>query len=191
MTIIPKTNEESNALQKRFSRFVERYCVNHILRGVNATKEKGVAVYDIFIALLGLVFTHKNLYTLLATGDGALSFAKDTVYRFLGCARINWEQFVFRLSAAVIPEINALTSESRRTALILDDTPYYRNRSKKVELLSRCYYSARYILTQDCAGFLCECKEATTTCAQRHTRRRRRGNRTKKQARCVKTYRAE
>jgi len=66
-------------------------------------------------------------------------FCKDVVYRFLRNASINWKNFLFRLSCSVISEVDRLTSEDRRTALIIDDSPYYRNRSKKVEFLSRCY----------------------------------------------------
>jgi hypothetical protein len=139
MTTITQNDEKDNALQKRFSHFMKRFRVNRILRSVNATKEKGVHVYSIFVALLGLVFTRKNLYTLIPTNGEKLPFGKDTAYRFLRKAHVKWELLVFRLSIAVISEIKALTSENRRCALIIDDTPYYRNRSKKVEFLSRCY----------------------------------------------------
>jgi hypothetical protein len=139
MTRIPETNEKDNALQKRFAYFIKHYRINDILRSVNATKEKGVSVYAIFVTLLGLVFTHKNLYTLLNTNRENLTFGKDVVYRFLRKSYIRWEIFLFRLSIAVIPEVKSLTSEERRCVLIVDDTPYYRNRSRDVELLSRCY----------------------------------------------------
>lgn len=142
MTIITQSGEKDNVLQKRFLSFMVRFGVNRILRSVNAEKTKGVPTHCVFAVLLGLVFTHKNLYTLLATNSENLPFGKDVVYRFLNKARINWELFVFRLSIEVIPEIKVLTSEKRRCALIIDDTPYYRNRSKNVELLSRCYDSS-------------------------------------------------
>jgi len=139
MTTIPKPNEEDNALQKRFSYFMKRFAVGRILRSVNASKEKGVSANNVFVTLLGLVFTHKNLYTLMSTNGEKLPFGKDVVYRFLSKACVSWELLVFRLSLAVIPTIATLTSEERKSVLIVDDTPYYRNRSKKVELLSRCY----------------------------------------------------
>jgi hypothetical protein len=52
---------------------------------------------------------------------------------------INWELFLFILSCKVIPEVDKLTSEFRKSVLIIDDSTYYRDRSKKVEFLSRCY----------------------------------------------------
>jgi hypothetical protein len=139
MSIMAETNEKSKVFQRRFERFIKRYHINAILRSVGATKEKGVSVYKLFVTLFGVVFTHKNLYTLLATNRESLPFGKDTVYRFLHRATIRWEQFVSRLSNAVIPEVAKLTSQERRCALVIDDSPYYRNRSQKVELLSRCY----------------------------------------------------
>jgi hypothetical protein len=89
--------------------------------------------------LLGLVFTRKNLYETMTLSREKPSFSKNTVMRLLLSSTINWEMFIRRLSSAVIPEIDKLTTERRKTALILDDTPYWRNRSKKVEMLSRCY----------------------------------------------------
>ena len=65
--------------------------------------------------------------------------AECRVYRFLNRVNVNWEAYIEMLAIAVIPEIEGLTSENRMVAWILDDSPYYRNRSKKVELLSRCY----------------------------------------------------
>ena len=139
MTTIPQTDGKNNALQQRFSYFMKRFHINALLRSVNATKEKGVPVYTIFVMLLGLVFEQRSLNALLTTSREGLPFGKDAVYRFLCKACICWEIFLFRLSITVIPEVRNLTGEDRRCVLILDDTPYYRNRSKNVELLSRCY----------------------------------------------------
>ena len=144
MTTIPETNGFDNALQQRFAYFMKRFRVNRILRSVNAAKEKGFPVYAVFVALLGLVFTHRNLHALLSTNRENLPFGKDVVYRFLRRQTVRWELIVTLLSAEVIPEIRKLTSEKRRCVLIIDDTPYYRNRSKDVEFLSRCYDHAEH-----------------------------------------------
>ena len=139
MNIMPNKNEKDNTISKCCERFIKRFKVNKLLRRVNATKEKGIPAYEVFACLLGLVFSGKNLYSLLATAKGKISFGKDTVYRFLSKASVNWNQFLFSLSCSVAEEVNKLTSDERRSVLIIDDTPYYRNRSKKVELLSRLY----------------------------------------------------
>lgn len=139
MTILPKETENDNAIIKCCERFIKRFGVKQLLRNAHATKEKGVPTYEIFAFLMALIFTGKNLYTLLQNYREKVSFGKDTVYRFLSKATINWEIFVMNLSLSVLPEIDKLTSQERKTALIIDDSTYYRNRSKKVEMLSRCY----------------------------------------------------
>jgi hypothetical protein len=47
--------------------------------------------------------------------------------------------FMSYLSRGTIKEIDRLTSDERKSVLIIDDSTYSCNRSKKVELLSRFY----------------------------------------------------
>jgi len=139
MTIMPEEQRNDNAINARFSLFMKRFKINGLLRSVGAFKEKGVTANVMFMFLFGLVFTRKNFYETMTTNREKPSFCKNTIYRFLISSVINWEIFIRKLSLAVIPEIRKLTTKNRRTALILDDTPHWRNRSKKVEMLSRCY----------------------------------------------------
>ena len=139
MAIITEEQRIDSVIEKRFRGFVKRFDVSGKLRSVGATKEKGIPVYMMFTFMLGLVFTGKNLYETMTASREKPLFSKNTIYRFLVCTSINWETFIRKLSRAVIPEVNKLTSKTRKTVLILDDTPYWRNRSKKVEMLSRCY----------------------------------------------------
>jgi hypothetical protein len=139
MTIIPEEQGIDKAIQKRFKVFMKRFKIIEILRIVGVSKVKGISIYAIFTFLLGLVFTRKNLYETMSSNREKPQFCKNTIYRFLLCGAINWEMFIRRLSWSVIPEVDKLTSDNRRTAFILDDTPYWRNRSKRVEFLSRCY----------------------------------------------------
>jgi len=137
MTSISNEKEKDNSISNCFKRFLNRFKVNQLLRRVNATKEKGIPAYDIFEFLLGLVFTGKNFYTLLAASPEKVPFGKDVLYRFLQNASINWNLFLLNLSILIVKEVDNLTSIERKAVIIIDDTPYYRDRSKKVELLSR------------------------------------------------------
>ena len=139
MTIMPNENEFDNSIFVFCAKFITRFRVKHLLRQSNAKKNKGVPAHEIFAFLLGLVFTNKNFYTLIENCREKIYFGKDVVYRFLRNSSINWEMFLFRLSCSVVSEVDRLTSDARKAALIIDDSPYYRNRSKKVEYLSRCY----------------------------------------------------
>jgi hypothetical protein len=138
MTIIPQEIEKDNAVSKCFEKFIKRFHINELLRKSNATKSKGIPVYAVFAFILGLVFSGKNLYTIIATSSEKIAFGKDVVYRLLGNASINWNLLLFNLSIRVVADVDGLTSDERRSVLIFDDTAYYRDRSKKVELLSRC-----------------------------------------------------
>lgn len=63
---------------------------------------------------------------------------KDTVYRFLNYSKFAWRRFLTLFSAHTIQKVSVLTNADRPKVLIVDDSMYDRNRSKKVELLARC-----------------------------------------------------
>jgi hypothetical protein len=91
---------------------------------------------------------------LLESKKGESYPGKDAVYRFLNHCGYAWRRFLLLLSSHVVQRIKALTSKKRVTALVIDDSMYDRNRSKKVEMLSRfwdhatkCYYKGFRMLT--------------------------------------------
>jgi hypothetical protein len=143
MTILSKTQENSKALKKRIEIFIKRFKVNGILRSIGATKVKGISAYLLFSFLFELVFTKKNLNQQMTTKKESLSpsnfeipFEKNAVYRFLDRGNVHWEGIVKELAFSVIPEVSKLTSKERKIAFIIDDTPFYRDRSSKVEMLA-------------------------------------------------------
>ena len=84
------------------------------------------------------------MYMNLITGRNTPAFAKDTVYRFMKMIQINWIRFTTILSAQIIKDaIIPLDSEDRANVLIIDDSMFERNRSKKVELLAKVYDQAK------------------------------------------------
>jgi hypothetical protein len=137
MTIITTDHEDGKTIDGRFEIFFKRFKLNSILRKINATKEKGVLASVLVSFILKLVFTQKNFYATFTSKREELPFGKDAVYRMLNEPSVRWEALVPNLAMEVIPVIDNLTSSERRCALIIDDTPYCRDRSKKVELLSR------------------------------------------------------
>lgn len=139
MTKISNFKKNDNAISHICERFIKRFHVRRILREIGATKEKGFPAYEVFEFLLGVAFSGRNLFTLLSAPTERVPFKKDTIYRFLKKSSVNWNEFLTRLALPVVFKVNNLTSEERRTALIIDDTPFYRDRSKRVELLSRLY----------------------------------------------------
>lgn len=139
MNSIQNSNEDDNAIFKVCNSFIKEFHINRLLRNSNATKEKGVPAYDVFAFLMGVVFCGSNFFTLLKNCREKVPFGKDVVYRFLNMKTINWNSFLQNLACTVFPEVDRLTEEDRKSAFVIDDSPYYRGRSKKVEMLSRCY----------------------------------------------------
>ena len=92
-----------------------------------------------------LLVSNRSMYMNLITGRNTSAFAKDTVYRFMKMIQINWIRFTTILSSRIIKDaIIPLDSEERANVLIIDDSMFERNRSKKVELLAKVYDNAKY-----------------------------------------------
>lgn len=100
---------------------------------------------EIFQYLFLLIFSNRSMYMNLILGRNTPAFAKDTVYRFMKMIQINWIRFTTTLAERIIKEaIRPLDSEERVNVLIIDDSMFERNRSKKVELLTKVYDHAKH-----------------------------------------------
>jgi hypothetical protein len=125
--------------EHQIHQFFQNQKIGSLLKRSNINKEKGIAPVAVFRAVFNLVFTGKNLFRTM-TADNSCGMAKDTVYRFLNSIHTNWRRFLLLLSSRVIrDEIEPLTGAANMKVLVADDTLYRRNRSKKVELLSRVF----------------------------------------------------
>ena len=132
---ITQANQNDKQISKTIRRFFTRFHVASALKASNAYKKKGTPVSEIFQYLFLLIFSNRSMYMNLLTGRDTPDFAKDTVYRFMKMVQINWIRFTTILSSRIIKEaIVPLDSEERTNVLILDDSMYERNRSKKVEI---------------------------------------------------------
>ena len=126
-------------------RFFTRFHVSSALKAANAYKTKGIPVIEIFQYLFILIFSNRSMYMDLLTGRNTPTFAKDTVYRFMKTAHINWVRFTTVLSARAIQgAVVPLNNQNRINVLIIDDSMFERNRSKKVELLAKVYDHAKH-----------------------------------------------
>ncbi|GIO23019.1 IS4 family transposase ISDha5 [Oceanobacillus sp. J11TS1] len=86
-----------------------------------------------------MIFEQRNCFRLLESKKSENLPEKDTIYRFLNHSKFAWRRFLLSLSAATISKVSRLTKSDRLKVLIVDDSAYERNRSKKVELLARCF----------------------------------------------------
>lgn len=136
-SILPDSYEKIQ-IQSSVTRFIKQFKVLHLLKECGFRKVKGFSLTGIIDFLLTLVFTHKNLFRTMASCKDSLPFAKDTAYRFLNDPRSDWRQFQLKLGTEIIKNhLIPLTSKERVRAIVVDDSAYSRDRSKKVELLAR------------------------------------------------------
>jgi hypothetical protein len=131
--------DQSPQLPNEFtSAFHELKMLKH-LRDAHITKAMGFTCSYLFRLIFCLVFHSKNWFRLLESKPNQYFPAKDAVYRFLNCSKYAWRRFLLALSSYTIQKVDGLTTANRVKVFIVDDSTYERNRSKKVELLSRCF----------------------------------------------------
>ena len=137
MSSIPQTTENGNSVSDFATKFMKRFHVGRLLFRCNAGKVKGISVTDIFRFLFCMMFSDRSVYMQMKTGTYEEKFSKNTIYRFLTNARINWQRFTTLLSSVIICRfMKPLTNEERKDVFIVDDSLFDRSRSKKVDLLS-------------------------------------------------------
>ena len=141
---ITQDNLNDKQISKSIRKFFTRFHLSSALKAANAYKKKGTSATLIFQYLFLLIFSNRSMYMKLLIGKDTPDFAKDTVYRFMKMLQINWIRFTTILSSRIIKDaIVPLDSEDRANVLIIDDSMFERNRSKKVELLAKVYDHAK------------------------------------------------
>ena len=137
MSIVSQKMNAENRFTMTVENFFKKFSVGSILKESNAYKEKGIPCVQVFKVLFTLAFTGKNLFMNYQAENSEMPFARDVAYRFLNSLHINWQRFLYLLSAKVINHhIDLLTADNRADAFVIDDSFYSRTRSKAVELLS-------------------------------------------------------
>ena len=131
-------NDQNNQLPKEIDHVFRELEINKHLRNAGIIKGFGFSTSYLFQLVFCLVFQHKSWFTLLQSKKGDRYPGKDTVYRFLNYSKFAWRRFFTLFSAHTIQKVSMLTNGNRPKVLIVDDSMYDRNRSKKVELLARC-----------------------------------------------------
>lgn len=138
-TVTEKQNQIQNPdrhgiLNEYFSKFK----VGTLLNRSGITKTKGPSPLIMFTTLFNLAFCNTNLYQGIVKNKES-KVDKDAAYNFLNSPTYNWRRFVLLLFRRIYFVIRGLLDDSSEEVLIFDDSTYSRNRSKKVELLSRVF----------------------------------------------------
>jgi hypothetical protein len=123
--------------KSRITRFIKTFNIVNLLKACGLKKERGISIIKLVEFLITMVFTHKNLFRIMNNESETVPFAKDTVYRILNNPNTDWRQMQLKLGSETINKyLDPLTHETRVRALVFDDSAYYRDRSKKVEILA-------------------------------------------------------
>jgi len=130
---------ENQSLFPQTDRFFSQFGLSKILLKCNFYKESGFHCVVVLKELINLIFKGRNLFRTLALSDNGLPFQKNTAYRFLNSSHFNWSRLLFLVMTQLIQKIDRLTADDRESVLIVDDSLFSRDRSKKVELLSKVF----------------------------------------------------
>jgi hypothetical protein len=126
-----------------FSEYFSKLKAGSILNRSGIVKTKGASPLEIFTIVFNLAFIGKNFYEGVVRNKH-IKIGKDAVYDFLNSPNYNWRRFTLLLFAKIYFLIIKLLDDSSEEVLIFDDSPYERNRSKKVELLAKVYDHAKH-----------------------------------------------
>lgn len=133
-------NDSFENTQNAFYQSIKTLQIAKLLHMSNVRKSCGRPVGKVFQFLILLVFQGENLFRFLNSKHVEQAGAqKNTFYRFMDEPSYNWKRFLLLLAAKVINALRPLTNTGRVKVFILDDSTIPRNRSKKVELLSRIF----------------------------------------------------
>jgi len=140
MTSIPEKTRAEQSTIKSVSHFYKQYRLGEALRNVGAYKQRGIPVSAVIQYLITLVYTGKSMFQDMRSANPlAQGFKKDTIYRFLNRAFINWQTFLLHVGHRVIADIDKLTCAERLSVFIIDETIFPALYAKKTELVSWVY----------------------------------------------------
>lgn len=135
--ILQQLSSDDDTLSSSAAEFFHTFDVGRLFTR-SARSKKGVGAFKILQFLFALVFLKKSFFDMMQ--QKSLPWSKDTFYRFLSESRINWRRFLLLVATRIIDRfLHHLTEEKKDRVLVLDDSTYSRDRSKKVEMLSKCY----------------------------------------------------
>ncbi len=121
-----------------FDGYFSQFKISRLMKQAGIVKTKGASPLTLFTIVFNLAFTGKNFYEGIVR-NRHVEVGKDAVYAFLNSPRYNWRRLSLQLFSRIYLLITHLLDDASEEVLIIDDSPYDRSRSKKVELLSRVF----------------------------------------------------
>ena len=148
-------HSNDDILSTSFGSFAKKFNVFSLLSKCGAKKLRGVSVSVVFSYLFSYLFSIAFRHTTVNQDQkgrkNPQSVGKDCVHRFLQSPKIDWNRFTALLAAAIIRlEFKPIYDKSskkvaNRRCLVIDDSSFKRDRSKKVELLATCFDHVHHV----------------------------------------------
>ena len=142
-------NKDFEAFESRFTTFFSKINLKSLLKECGVNKIKGIDAFLVFKFIFSTIFTGLSLLRREKEEDDAPS--KNTVSRFMTSCKADWSKLTCRVSAAInsiflssVHEAEDKKKERTFRSFIVDDSPYLRNKSNKVELLARNFDHANH-----------------------------------------------
>jgi hypothetical protein len=133
-------------IENLITKFFRDHKIAKILKHCKIHKESGLSALSLFSLVFSLVFTGKNFFRYMESVQADAGIGKDAVYRWMNSVHTNWRKFLLLFSGMLIrKEIVPLDSTKNPKVIVIDDSPYNRNRSKEVELLARVFDHSKNI----------------------------------------------
>lgn len=136
--IIVQKDQDVHSITE-FIAFCKFTSLKNILLHSCKFKERGLHIFDIFQVLFFAVFNLLNFWRLSVSENSSIPFARDTAYRFLHSPYHHWRAFLSQIAQSAVSFCSPLTANDKRKIFVVDDSVYNKNRSKKLELLSRVF----------------------------------------------------
>ena len=137
MKMISQTNPDEKTLSDALNFFFDNFVSKAGVMTMLVKKTKGVSVMQILRKLFELVFVHMSSHMAICLNQAGIGFSRSALSRFLTSPQNNWLRFMTRIAKKITDYFIPLTDETRKLAFIIDDTPFHRSCSKRVELLTR------------------------------------------------------
>ena len=135
--ITPQSQADIQVLDQ-IDDFFDKFRIGTLLDRCGIRKRHGYSVRSLTKAIFALPFIGKNFFRGIVINNNA-DVEKDAAYDLLKACTYNWRRFLLIIGVRLHCIIHRLSNDQRESVLIIDDSPYDRSRSKKVELLSRVF----------------------------------------------------
>jgi hypothetical protein len=135
---IASQSQDPVHVKSKIDDFFSRFKIATLMHRCGMRKHHGHSIRSLTQAIFTLPFVGKNFFRGIVLNE-ELPFGKDAAYELLKGETYNWRRLLLVLGLRLFGVFNRLTSDERESVLIIDDSPYDRSRSKKVELLARIF----------------------------------------------------